>query len=352
MARLPFDRRKEDKTPAKEAADAAKSAAVWLGLIVGAVGLFKTGVDLVTAQNKDLRERVAIETAFYEKRYEYGSKLSDGDLAAKPALVRAHLSAVYGRGQPDLSMGWMLDHLQSDKVRQATAQVCRARRMAAGLYDTTDAFRQMTVERARQYHQIKVGDAAESYAFDINCANALKDERKAVQDGAGPAIEKKPKVDPVPPQVMAAAEKQAQKVAASGGSPRLDCGTADPALHVRNGPGNGWDVDVFWCERGDAAATRSNFQRACNGYNALVAERQVGTPPQTLSRIRLRPLNSAQQSRIIAPQGLEARYDVQSFDEQLFSDQVAAKAWNGSPYKLLAASTPTRWYVSLFACES
>lgn len=358
MALPPFRRRHEDKTPAKEAADAAKSAAVWLGLIVGAVGLFKTGVDLISAQNKDLRERVAIETAFYEKRYEYGARLTESDLSAKPVLVRAHLSAVYGRGRPDLSMGWILDHLQADKARQATAQVCRARRMAAGLYDTTDTFRQMTNERARQYHQVGIGDAAESYAFDLSCAAALKDEREAIQSrsaqtSAAPAVEdKKLAVDPVPEKIMAVAEKKAEAVAAAGGSTTLDCDAEDPALHVRNGPSGGWDIDLFWCEREDNAATRRNFQKACSGYNTLVAQRQVGAPAQTLSRIRLRPLNQKQQSRITTPVGLEARYDVESFDEQLFSDQVAAKAWNGSPYTLMAASTPTRWYVSLFSCIS
>lgn len=99
-------------------------------------------------------------------------------------------------------------------------------------------------------------------------------------------------------------------------------------------------------------ADRLNFAAACRAYNRLAGAPSVGTPPQQLGRLRLRPLDAAAQRKVGQPFGLESRYDAQSFDEQTFSDQLAQTAWGAASYKLRASNSDTRWYVSLFSCIS
>lgn len=350
MALPPFRRRREDKTPAKETADAAKMIATTLGIIVGVVGLFKTSVDLISAQHKDLRDRVAVETAFYEKRYEYAVEHFNG--AQAEDQIKQALSLIYDRDEPDLSLGWLLDKIYDDKVRQARLQVCGARRLAESPYRQSAVFIRLERARERLLTEKPKAPEAQSYAFDRRCREARKEAVLPLPESVTVAQAAPTAPAPEVPAAVAKAAEQNTAAVAIGENAQLDCDTAPSAPYSKAGAKGGWDVDVFWCRRADGDADRLNFAAACRAYNRLAGAPSVGTPPQALGRLRLRPLDAAAQRKVGPPSGLESRYDAQSFDEQAFSDQLAQTAWGGAGYKLRASNSDTRWYVSLFSCIS
>lgn len=118
---------------------------------------------------------------------------------------------------------------------------------------------------------------------------------------------------------------------------------------------NGWDIDLFWCERSVGADSESNFKEALVLARQLADQQQQGNPLRTnrLGRIRVRMLASTLSDDAQYRQYSGHRYAVRDHDNEKslvdgliqFDSALEPMVRDTSN---IAARTP--WYVSLFYC--
>jgi hypothetical protein len=118
---------------------------------------------------------------------------------------------------------------------------------------------------------------------------------------------------------------------------------------------DGWDIDVFWCERGDESGSQANFDAALQAGRALAgiarkSDQRVGG--EKIGRVRVRALGIAQQrsSGVDYPKsGLWLRFDDTDNERPLAQALTKLPALSG--YQLEATQGYTsKWYISAYAC--
>lgn len=118
---------------------------------------------------------------------------------------------------------------------------------------------------------------------------------------------------------------------------------------------DGWDIDVFWCERAEDTGSQANFDAALQVGRALAgiaraSDQRVGG--EQLGRVRVRALGIAQQrsTEVDYPEkGLLLRYDDTDSERPLAQALTRLPALKG--YQLEATQGFTsKWYISAYAC--
>lgn len=341
-------------------------------LVIGLVGVLKTISDLQIAAQKEIRDRAALEISFFDKQYEYATKLTSDHAG----LLQASLDAMLERPKPDLQTGFMFNWKLDDDRDRSMRQVCAARRTALGVYSrgAVKGMDQYYTAQQNAYTRAALeapgSGAAKVIGYEKEC-QALADQkadRKAAVQAATPAeaaaaIAASDAPPPRPPPLDKAASSTTEAAVRPPPLPVpprarvVDCAAyappADPAAkaNVAESPGiaSGWRIDIFWCARSSAAEEAAQFARACQAYNSLTASSRVGDG-KPLGRVRLRRLAQGLQTGQGYPDsGMLVRYDANDVEEQLLANAIGQSVWPGA-YKTQPAYSATRWYLSMFSC--
>lgn len=119
----------------------------------------------------------------------------------------------------------------------------------------------------------------------------------------------------------------------------------------------GWDIDVFWCAGGDSAVELRNYLDGSRlGMQlAELANRRDRIGGEKVGRIRLVPLPESRQGNnngINLPERGEG-YQIrpEPSEERFAGPLLHTLATQGWQFSRTTSDTPTRWYISLFACR-
>ena len=358
-----------------------KIAGWTIPLVIGVVGVVKTISDSVIAAQREVRERAAAEIAFFDKQYDYATRLMLTP-AAQDLLV-ASLDAMLERTQPDLSAGPLFDPLLVDQQERAMRQVCAARKTALSIYrkgasqPVVDYYAARLVKLDDAARRKPDSPAAAVMAYGRRCTELSADGPAPPVDPAkaqtpNPEVAAKDEAAPVPtpppappPAKTDSATPPAKPpVEATPPTPRpstaaraLDCSalpstqattTTAPTVARQQKSSSGWRLDIFWCASASPEQERAHYAAACRAYNTLASRERVGDA--ALGRLQLRRLPVALQTGQGYPDsGQLVRYDAENVEEQLLADNLGAAVWPGA-YDTQPAYTGARFYVSLFSC--
>lgn len=127
-----------------------------------------------------------------------------------------------------------------------------------------------------------------------------------------------------------------------------------PQTLTRGDP-KGWDFDVFWCGGGDSQVQGLNYAIGLRTAQALAqaaarGEELAGDP---LGRVRLVMLPEGRQGRIYPARGTGLEIRPETGGGELAVAEGARKLVpGGGSFRIIASETPSRWYLSVFACSA
>jgi hypothetical protein len=124
------------------------------------------------------------------------------------------------------------------------------------------------------------------------------------------------------------------------------------------GDREGWDIDVFWCRGGGSLAEAANYGEGLSAARSLAAlssnsERLGG---EKLGRVRLIALPLSRQRNVgnlpTAGDGFQIRPERRDDEVRLANALRQRVQRPGEPIGFITSDTPTRWYLSVFACRA
>jgi hypothetical protein len=293
------------------------------------------------ANDRDTREKAALERLSAEERFWTDAMKELSELVGKKAEGT------------DVTVTWENQcALLGDRT---------SKQVAAGNYPTTD-----DIAIADEFERVKAERSRVTLlrsAFQLRMLDkGMLSEKCASRFAGTTQIAEQASSNPPPQSADILAYKKSDEVEAAIAK-RL------PSIVLTPISDNGWDIDVFWCERSDKTSGEANFNRALREGEALASLVQGSSrvAGQQLGRIRVRKLSWAAQSLtgsvVYYNKGNRVLYDQNNVLEENMATEIAttrngentatnARGGALGPLEKTPQVRPSQWYLSLFICGS